>query len=92
MTCPKCQHPKSKTLNTRSTDHAGESLTKRHRKCAACDHRFVTWECYEPSDPESSFEASDLRAVISKTHTWLQQARRIPIVRSAIDELGKHLT
>ncbi len=45
MQCPRCQHPDSRVLESRSTE-AGQSI-RRRRECLECKHRFTTYERLE---------------------------------------------
>ncbi|NJN75686.1 MAG: transcriptional repressor NrdR [Synechococcaceae cyanobacterium RL_1_2] len=45
MLCPRCNHPESRVLESRSTE-AGKSV-RRRRECLDCNHRFTTYERVE---------------------------------------------
>lgn len=45
MLCPRCNHPESRVLESRSTE-AGKSV-RRRRECLDCTHRFTTYERIE---------------------------------------------
>lgn len=42
MNCPRCDHPKTSTLETRRAE--GGATLRRRRRCAECGHRFTTYE------------------------------------------------
>src|SRR5438105_15271327 len=47
MRCPVCRSPDTRVLDKR--DSADASTTRRRRQCAACQHRFTTYERPEAS-------------------------------------------
>ncbi|HMN30624.1 MAG TPA: hypothetical protein PKE45_20905 [Caldilineaceae bacterium] len=48
MNCPACNHTESNVLDVRSQS---DGAIKRRRRCAACNHRFNTYERCEAQDP-----------------------------------------
>ena len=45
MLCPKCHHPESKVIDSRTAHN--DSAIRRRRECLSCGHRFTTYETVE---------------------------------------------
>lgn len=46
MRCPKCHSPETKVVDSRDTNDSKE--IRRRRECESCQHRFTTFERYQP--------------------------------------------
>lgn len=87
MLCPHCGN---ETMVTKTLKEEESDRVKRKRKCVSCCHIFPTYECYEPSDPEVAFDASEALQLIEKSRGWLNApARHIPLVRDSLKLLDR---
>lgn len=86
MKCPYCGHDDTAVLETREADEG--SVTRRRRRCAACDKRFTTYERIELQLPtvvkkdgsRTEFAREKLRASLSLA------LRKRPVSSPAVDD------
>ena len=91
MRCPECEHEEDKVLETRVV-RDGEAI-RRRRQCAACGHRFTTYEYVESSSFEvekkdgrrESYQREKLLAGV------MRACEKRPISRAAIEEMVDEL-
>ncbi len=84
MRCPYCTHEETQVTETRDTE---EGLTRRRRRCLACDRRFTTYERPEIALPavvkrdggRVDFNAAKLRS------SMMLALRKRPVSVEAVD-------
>jgi transcriptional repressor NrdR len=84
MRCPYCTHEETQVTETRDTD---DGLTRRRRRCLACDRRFTTYERPEIALPavvkrdggRVDFNAAKLRS------SMMLALRKRPVSVEAVD-------
>ena len=84
MRCPYCTHEETQVTETRDTE---EGLTRRRRRCLACDRRFTTYERPEVALPavvkrdggRVDFNPSKLRS------SMMLALRKRPVSVEAVD-------
>jgi len=86
--CPSCGHLESSVLDSRPVQ--GQRAIRRRRECAACGHRFTTYErAAEPSlivvKKRGLREAFDLQKMI---RGLMRACERRPVTSSQIHELA----
>ena len=91
MRCPECQHEEDKVLETRVVRDG--AAIRRRRQCAACGHRFTTYEYVEATSFE--VEKKDGRREPYQREKLLTGVMRAcekrPISRATIEEVADEI-
>lgn len=94
MFCPKCGHPDTRVIDSRSQDAA--NAIRRRRKCVKCGYRFTTYErCEDPFEVIKTngtvqpFDRNKL--VVGLTRATIKRDIDIKQINALIDDIESEL-
>ncbi|HFI0462779.1 TPA: transcriptional regulator NrdR [Streptococcus suis] len=91
MQCPKCLHPQTKVLDSRSVDD--NEAIRRRRECLACGYRFNTYERIERT-PLLVVKRDGTREEFSRDKLLrgiIRSAEKRPISRDQMERLASQV-